>query len=87
MLLKLKLNVNSPESAIIAKNKLLSSARLLFTKATNLPFPGEIEEAIIKGINYSIVVENFSVVIEKHEWPTHLNGGYNINVAITCRHS
>ncbi len=87
MLLKLILNVNSPESAIIAKNKLLSSARLLFTKATNLPFPGEIEEVIMKGINYSLVVENFSVVLEKQDWPTHLYGGYNINFAISCRHS
>lgn len=87
MLLKLILNVNSPESAIIAKNKLLSSVRLLFIKATNLPLPDEIEEVIMKGINYSLVVENFSVVLEKQDWPTHLYGGYNINFAISCRHS
>lgn len=38
MLLKLILNVNSPESANIAKNKLLSSSKLLFNKATIFHF-------------------------------------------------
>ncbi len=85
ILLKLILNVNSPESIIIAKNKLLSSAKLLFIRATNLPFPNEIEEVIEKGINYSFEVENYSVVIEKHDWPTHIYGGYDINFSISCR--
>lgn len=85
MFLKLILNVSSPKSAIMAKNKLLSSAKLLFTRATNLPFPDEIEEVIAKGINYSLEVENYSVVIEKHDWPTHVYGGYDINFSISCK--
>lgn len=85
MFLKLILNVNSPETAIIAKNKLLLSSNLLFNKATHLPFPSEMQEVIMKGINYSLEVGNYSVVIEKHDWPTHLHGGYDINFTISCR--
>lgn len=83
--LKLILNVNFPETAIIANNKLLLSAKLLFNKATNLPFPIEMEEAILKGNNYSIEVGIYSIVIERHDWPTHISGGYDIKFVISCR--
>ncbi|SDY85235.1 hypothetical protein [Nitrosomonas sp. Nm33] len=82
--LKLRLNVNSPEGAKIAHDKLLSLAKLLFAKATNIEFPSEIETALKNGINYVAEIGIYTIRIEKQVWPCHRNGGYDVKFIIAC---
>lgn len=83
--LNLTLNINFPETANMAHDKLLSSAKLMFYKAINIKFPGEIEVAIEKGINYAVEIGIYSILVEKQNWPTHCFGGYDIKFVIFCR--
>lgn len=83
--LKLILNVNAPDTAFSAHDKLLTSAKLLLSKAIDIKLPIEIESAIKNGINYSVVIGNYSVAVEKQLWPCHRLGGYDIQFVITRR--
>lgn len=80
--LKLILYVNIPDDPIPAHEMLLLAATLLFSKAINMKLPYEIESAIKRGIDYSFKIGNYSVSVEKHSWPCHRRGGYDIQFAI-----
>jgi len=82
--LKLILNVNSRESAVMAHSKLLSSVKALLKAALGLDISSDIEAAIMKGENKAFKLGSFIATIEKNDWPQHRIGGYDIKFVLFC---
>jgi hypothetical protein len=81
--LKLVLNVNSRESAVMAHSKLLSSAKALMKAALGLDISSDIEAAIMKGENKVFKLDSFIATIEKNDWPQSSIGSYDVKFILS----
>ena len=81
--LKLVLNVNSRESAVMAHSKLLSSAKVLLKAALGLDISSDMEAAIMKGENKVFKFDSFIATIEKNDWPQSSIGSYDVKFILS----
>lgn len=79
--LTLSLSVYNSQEDGLAIAKFLDNTALLYKNSLNKAFITQIEESIIKGINYQQKIENISIIIEKQVWE-NVAGGYNLNFKI-----
>lgn len=77
---KLVLNVNSPETAKAALHKLLKAAEQLSLKATGEKLPKPVKTAILSGKSFTTKIDKATIEVVKFDWLT--GKGYEITVII-----
>jgi hypothetical protein len=81
-LLKLVLNVNSPQTVDSCLPKFISLAKELFKKSLDEEIPGNMELAIINCENKSDKIKGKITTVSINTWTENLRGGYSIKLSI-----
>jgi hypothetical protein len=80
--LKLVLNVNSPQTVDRCLPKYISLAQELYKKSLDAEMPDNIELAIINCENRTDIFKGKIVTVFINIWPENLKGGYSIKLSI-----
>lgn len=80
--LKLNLNINAPDAAITAHQKLVENASILYQVALNKRIPVKSITAIMVGKELKTTEGNRTISIYKNDWPNHKLKGYNVKFTI-----
>jgi hypothetical protein len=82
-ILKLKMNINNPETDGLAHALFLSAGKSLYEYATNMSPPLWLEEALLKGCPVDKVMDCFKISIKKDEFHNRSFGGYDVKFVIS----
>jgi hypothetical protein len=80
--LKLQLNINDPNAAYTAHQKLLECATMLYNAASNKNIPDSMDVKVKSGNAVKLKDGNRTISVAKNEWPKHKLKGYSISFTI-----